>query len=65
MEDDINSFENGRRPQYFWKLKTTSIVLKMEDDLNFIWNGRRPQIIESYKNERRYTDRNNATNKNN
>ena len=34
MEDDLNIFENGRQPQYFWKWKTTSIFLKMEDDLN-------------------------------
>ena len=34
MEDDLNFFEKGRRPQFF---------LKMEDDLNFWENGRRPQ----------------------
>jgi hypothetical protein len=36
MEDDLNIFENGRRPQFFF--------LK-EDDLNFCENGRRPKII--------------------
>ena len=42
MEDDLNMFENGRRPQFFgkWKttslfqkLKTTSIFWEMEDRL--------------------------------
>jgi hypothetical protein len=32
MEDDLNIFENGRRPQFFLK----------EDDLIFFENGRRP-----------------------
>ena len=32
MEDDLNIFENGRQPQFFWKRKTTSI-LKMKEDL--------------------------------
>jgi DICT domain-containing protein len=35
MEDDLNFFLNGRRPQFFFKWKTTSILLKMEDNLNF------------------------------
>jgi hypothetical protein len=35
MEDDLNFFENGRRPHFFFKWKTTSIILKMEDDLIF------------------------------
>ena len=39
MEDDLNIFENGRRPQYFWKWKTTSIFL----------NGRRPQYFLTWK----------------
>jgi hypothetical protein len=30
MEDSLNIFENGRRPQFFLK----------EDDLNFVENGR-------------------------
>jgi hypothetical protein len=29
MEDDLNCFINGRRPQLFYKWKTTSIVLQM------------------------------------
>ena len=37
MEDDLNFFENGRRPQYFCKWKTTSI---------FFENIRRPQFVE-------------------
>ena len=34
MEDDNNLFQNGRRPQYFGKWKTTSISWQMEDNLN-------------------------------
>ena len=44
-EDNLNIFENGRWPQYFWKWKTTSIFLKMEDNLNIFENGRRPQYF--------------------
>ena len=33
-EDKLIIFENGRRPQYFWKWKTTSIFLKIEYDIN-------------------------------
>ena len=29
MEDDLNCFINGRRPQLFYKWKTTPIVLQM------------------------------------
>ena len=44
MDDDLNLFENERRPQLFWKTKTTSIfdngkrpqILKIEDDLIFL-----------------------------
>ena len=32
-EDDLNIFENGRRPQFFLK----------EDDLIFFKNGRQPE----------------------
>jgi hypothetical protein len=52
MEDDLSFLENGRRPQFFFKWKTTSILLKMEDDLNSFENGRRPQFID---NRRRLT----------
>ena len=56
MEKNINIFENrrylfenGRQPKYFFKWKTTSIVLKMEDDdLNFFENGRLPQFFFKY-----------------
>ena len=52
FEDNLDSFgnENGRRPQFFSKWKTTSIFLQIEDDLifflqikddlNFFINGR-------------------------
>jgi hypothetical protein len=52
MEDDLNLFVNGRRPQLFvngrqpqpfCKWKTNSIILKMEDDLKFVVHGRQPQ----------------------
>jgi hypothetical protein len=36
MEDELNIFENGRRPQLFGKRKTTSIFLKMENDFKKI-----------------------------
>ena len=36
-------FKNGRRPQFFSKLKTTSIVWEREDYVNFLKNGRRSQ----------------------
>ena len=37
MEDDLNFFENRRRPQKFLKWKTTSIFWKLEDNLKFQW----------------------------
>ena len=51
MEDDLNFFGNGRRPQFLGK---------MEDDLiffwqngrqpNFVWQkGRRPQMLDKWK----------------
>ena len=40
MEDDLNIFENGRRPNIFVK----------EDDLNLFENGRRPQLNNAIKN---------------
>ena len=47
MEDDLNIFENGRRPQFFGKRKTTSIFLKMEDNLKKIMQ---PKTIKSKNN---------------
>ena len=49
MEDDLNFFENGRRPQLFQKWKTTSIFSKMEDDLNFFKKTKTTSIFS--KNE--------------
>ena len=46
MKDDLNVFENGRRPQYFLRWKTTSKCFKVEDDLNIFENGRPPQYFE-------------------
>ena len=34
MEDDAIFFEKGRRPQLFFKWKTTSTFDQMQDDLN-------------------------------
>jgi hypothetical protein len=39
MEDILNFWVNERRPQYFGKWKTTSILWQMEDDLNILANG--------------------------
>ena len=39
MEDDLIFLENGRRPKFLEKMKT-SILSKMEGDLNFKENGR-------------------------
>ena len=40
MEDDLNFFQNGRRPDFF----------QLEDDLNIILAGRQPQkiIMQAY-----------------
>ena len=40
---------NGRRPQFYFKWKTTSILSQMEDDINFISIGRRPQLYFKWK----------------
>ena len=31
LEDNLNSLENGRQPQYFGKWKMTSVFFPMED----------------------------------
>jgi hypothetical protein len=49
MEDDLNSFAKGRRPQYFGKWKTTSIFWQMEDNLNILTNGRRTKYFGKWK----------------
>jgi hypothetical protein len=49
MEDDLKFISNGRRPQFYLKWKTTSILSQMEDDINFIYNGRRPQLYFKWK----------------
>ena len=41
MEDDLNFFEKGRRPQF----------LKKEEKHNCFENGRRPQISNATKND--------------
>ena len=60
MEDDLNFFGNGRRPQFFAKMEDDLNFLgKMEDDLIFLGkmeddlkckiNGRRPQMEDKWK----------------
>ena len=44
MEDDLNFEGNGRRPQFFWKRKTTSIFGKIEEDINISFNGIKTQF---------------------
>ena len=39
MEDDLNIFDNERRPKF---------LSKMEDDLNNSENGRRPQYLKKW-----------------
>ena len=54
MEDDLNNFFNGRRPQFFLKMKDDLNFseikyelnfLEMEDDLNLFENARRPKLF--------------------
>ena len=40
VEDNLNIFENGRQHQFYFKLKTTSIVLLMEDNPIFLSGNR-------------------------
>jgi hypothetical protein len=44
MEDDINIFENERRPKCL-KMDDDLNFLTMEDYLNFFETGRRPQFF--------------------
>jgi hypothetical protein len=39
--------ENGRQPQFFMTIKTSSNVSKMEDNLIFLETGRQPQFLEN------------------
>ena len=65
MEDDLNFFPNGRRPQFFsrqprklifgMQLYVNPTKRNMEDDLNFFENGRQhkrnnPKTIKSQNN---------------
>jgi hypothetical protein len=47
MEEDLKLFENGRRPQSFWKWKKTTS--KMFE------NGRRPQIFLKMEDDLKYS----------
>ena len=50
MEDDLNYLENGRRPQFFGKWKTTSIFLENGIQPQFRTQiGRRPQLFGKWK----------------
>ena len=54
MEEDLNLWVNGRRPQFVGKWKSTLICWRLEDNPNFwqmedkhifyVLNGRRPQL---------------------
>ena len=48
MEDDLNVFENGRRPQ-FLKMENDLNFFKNEDDLTIFKNGRRPYYFQKWK----------------
>ena len=55
MEDDLKKIENGRRPQFFVKIKVNFNFLLLEDDLNF-WkmeDGSTAQLrqFEQYNNQ--------------
>ena len=52
MEDHLKKFENGRRPQKFWKWETTSKDLKVEDDLIFMEKEDNLKNKESIKNQK-------------
>jgi hypothetical protein len=47
LEDNLNHLMNGRRPYFFHKWKTTSIIYWLEDDLIFLEYGRQPQSLEN------------------
>ena len=58
MEDKLNIFSNGTRPNLFWKMEDYPIYLKMEnylnlkkmeDDLNIMANGRPSQYSGKWK----------------
>jgi hypothetical protein len=44
MEENLNLVENGSRPQFSWKWKTTLFLLKKnllkKDDLNILMNSK-------------------------
>jgi hypothetical protein len=44
----LRKIQIGRRPQFSWILKTTSILLKMEDDLNILKNGNFLQMEDNF-----------------
>ena len=44
MEDDLQNYLNGRRPQFIHRWKTTSIFIQIEDDLYFLTQRRRSQF---------------------
>ena len=45
MEDDLNIFEKGRRPQFIENERRPQFF-EMEDDLMFLVNGRLKKIIK-------------------
>ena len=70
MEEDLKKNENGRRPQFFFKSKTTLIFDAgrrpqfLEDEIrpHFYLNGRQPKIkcnFNQYTEQHRQPDQNN------
>ena len=49
MEDDLNFFENGRRP-HFWEIKNDLKYFQMEVNLNILVNGRQPFSKQTRRN---------------
>ena len=45
MEDDLNIYENGRRPQLFRKCKMALIFWKMENDINLLEDAQQHQCF--------------------
>jgi hypothetical protein len=56
MKDDLNILENGRRPTFFHKWKTTSIFWQMEDDLSVFPNGRHLILFWKMKDDLKYLE---------
>ena len=45
MEDDLNFLENGRRPTFFLKWKTTSSISQIGRQPQYLGNKRQPALF--------------------